>query len=127
MDQMPGFMKNASDNSGSRNGRYVNGKNVGRNKGPSQKVKVRAEVIERDGNWCLYCGQPGPGLHLHRVVYGSQGGKYEASNCVQLCAQDHARIHSSKSTWMPLLLEYLTHAHPTRSYEQGWLKRSGNA
>jgi 5-methylcytosine-specific restriction endonuclease McrA len=123
---MPGFMKNPVDNAGAKNGRYTNGKRVGTNKGPTNKARTRSEVIERDGDWCLYCGRPGPGLHLHRVIYGSQGGKYEASNCVQLCAEDHARVHSSKRTWMPLLLEYLAgHHYPTLSYEMGWLKRSG--
>lgn len=98
------FIK-SPNNKGKRNGRYKHGKRVGSH---VNKKKVREQVIERDGgNWCLLCGKPGPGLHLHRVVYGSQGGKYEVDNCVQLCAIDHERVHSSKKKWMPILLEYL--------------------
>lgn len=92
------------DNSGQRNGRYKHGRRVGAH---VNKPKVRAAVIERDGDWCLLCGRPPKGLHLHRVNYGSEGGTYRADNCVQLCNADHALVHSSKSTWKPLLLLHL--------------------
>lgn len=70
--------------------------------------KIRRLVNERDGgNWCLFCGKPGPGLHLHRVMYGSQGGKYEVNNCMELCAEHHALVHSNKKLWQPKLLDYL--------------------
>lgn len=75
------------------------------------KEEVREAVKERDGNWCLLSGKPGPGLHLHRVVYGGMGGgngKYEVWNCVLLSNEMHTLVHSSKKTWMPLLLEYLS-------------------
>ncbi|ANY71686.1 hypothetical protein BBD41_03300 [Paenibacillus ihbetae] len=75
------------------------------------KEQVREEVKRRDGNWCLLSGKPGPGLHLHRVVYSGMGGgngKYEVWNCVLLSNEMHALVHSSKRTWMPMLLEYLT-------------------
>lgn len=95
----------AADNSGKNNGRYKHGRRVG---GHINKKKLREKVIERDGgNWCLLCGKPGPGLHLHRIVYGSQGGKYELDNCVQLCPKDHDKVHSSKRKWMPYLLDYV--------------------
>ncbi|MYX21989.1 hypothetical protein GTY77_18265 [Streptomyces sp. SID8380] len=74
------------------------------------KEQVREEVKKRDGNWCLLSGKPGPGLHLHRVVYSGMGGgngKYEVWNCVLLSNEMHALVHSSKRTWMPLLLDYL--------------------
>ena len=100
-----------ADNSEKNNGRYKHGKRVG---GHVQKKEVRNEVIERDGgNWCLICGRPGPGLHLHRVVYGSQGGKYTVNNCVQLCPQDHMLVHQSKKTWFTPLKEYLVEPNET--------------
>ncbi|WFB57507.1 hypothetical protein [Paenibacillus sp. BR1-192] len=74
------------------------------------KEQVREEVKKRDGNWCLLSGKPGPGLHLHRVVYSGMGGgngKYEVWNCVLLSNEMHTLVHSSKRTWMPLLLDYL--------------------
>lgn len=78
--------------------------------GELSKEEVRAEVKKRDGNWCLLSGKPGPGLHLHRVVYGSMGGgggKYEVWNCVLLSTQMHTLVHSNKKLWQPLLLEFL--------------------
>lgn len=82
------------------------------------KRKIKQELIERDGGKeCLICGIPGDGLHMHRVVYGSQGGKYETSNCVQLCGDDHALVHSSKKTWLDPLLRYLAEPnHENRSF-----------
>lgn len=101
------LIRHAPDNRGERNGRFKTGERVGERALYEPKNKVRAAVAERDGNWCLCCGRPGPGLHLHRVIYGSQGGKYETGNCVQLCNEHHALMHSSKKTWMPKLLAYL--------------------
>lgn len=101
-----GFITGA-DNQGEKNGRFKHGKRVG---GYTQKKKVRLQVIDRDGNWCLFCGKPGPGLHLHRVIYGSQLGKYEALNCIQLCAAHHETAHSDKRHWQPILLEYINQA-----------------
>lgn len=93
-----------ANNSGARNGRYKHGRRVGHH---VSKAPVRRQVIARDGDWCLLCRQPPKGLHLHRVRYGSEGGTYEAGNCVQLCAADHALVHSSKRLWKPLLLAHL--------------------
>jgi hypothetical protein len=72
------------------------------------KEKVRQAVIEREGgNWCVLSGVPGPGLELHRIVYGSQGGKYETDNCILLSAEMHRVVHSSKKTWMPILQDHV--------------------
>lgn len=72
------------------------------------KTSTRKIVQDRDGDMCLLCGRPGPGLHLHRVVYGSQGGRYIPENCILACSLCHnPRIHASKETWQPLLLNYL--------------------
>lgn len=99
-----GFISSVN-NSGKNNGNYKHGQRVG---GHVQKKKLREQVISRDGgNWCLLCGKPGPGLHLHRIVYGSQGGKYELDNCVQLCAECHELVHSSKRKWMPILKDHI--------------------
>ena len=98
-----GFITGA-DNKGKKNGRYKDGKRIGTN---ISKKELRNKISERDGNYCLHCGKPGPGLHLHRIVYGSQGGKYEIDNCVQLCNVDHEKVHTNKNYWMPILLEYI--------------------
>lgn len=102
---IPNNFINSPNNSGKNNGRYKHGNRVGSH---TNKKKVREKVIERDGgNWCLLCGKPGPGLHLHRIVYGSQNGNYEVDNCVQLCAECHALVHSSKKRWMPRLQKHI--------------------
>lgn len=101
----------SADNRGERNGRYKDGRRVGTN--VSKKV-VRDAVKSRDGDWCWLCGKPGPGLHLHRVVYGSQGGRYEEKNCVQLCGEHHAVVHSDKRKWLPLLLAHLETERPLK-------------
>ena len=102
---LPNNFISSTDNRGKKNGMYKHGRRVGTH---LNKRKLREEVIERDGgNWCLFCGKPGPGLHLHRVVYGSHGGKYELGNCVQLCAIDHEKVHSNQKKWQPILLDHL--------------------
>ena len=102
---MPKGFISSVDNRGNKNGMYKHGKRIGSH---INKKKLRGQVIKRDGgNWCLLCGKPGPGLHLHRIIYGSQGGKYELDNCVQLCAVCHDKVHSSKKNWMPKLLEHI--------------------
>lgn len=64
--------------------------------------KARDEVVALDGECCILCGDT-HGLQLHRIIYGSQMGKYEASNCVLLCVKHHMEIHTDKNKWMPYL------------------------
>jgi hypothetical protein len=92
------------DNAGAKNPAYKHGRRVGVH---VSKPAVRRAVVERDGEWCLISGRPGPGLHLHRVIYGSEGGLYAASNCVLLAPEIHALVHSNKRLWQPLLIAYL--------------------
>lgn len=99
-----GFVSSAN-NKGKNNGMYRHGKRTG---GNISRKELRKQIANRDGgDWCLLCGKPGPGLHLHRIIYGSQGGKYELDNCVQLCPIDHDKVHSSKKKWMPILLDHI--------------------
>lgn len=99
----------SSSTKGEKNGQYKHGKYAGKDRsgGSSSKKKVRENVRLLDGDWCLFCGKPGPGLHLHRVLYGSEVGKYEVDNCVQLCGIDHDLVHSNKNKWQPFLVQYL--------------------
>lgn len=95
----------STNNKGKNNGMYKHGRRTGSH---INKRKLRERVIERDGgNWCLLCGNPAPGLHLHRIIYGSQGGKYELDNCVQLCPEHHGEVHSNKKKWEPILLDHI--------------------
>ena len=95
----------STNNSGKKNGRYKDGKRIGTN---INKRKLREKVMERDGGkCCLICGSLGPDLHLHRIIYGSQCGKYELDNCVQLCTTDHGIVHNKKPFWQKVLLKYV--------------------
>lgn len=55
-----------------------------------KKEKVREALIERHGNACSWCGEPGGSedqtrLTVDRLVPGSKGGTYILSNCQLLC------------------------------------------
>ena len=79
--------------------------------------KVRDEVLSRDSfdGWacCIYCGRPGPGLHLHHVVRRSQGGKHEASNLVALCFNCHERLHHGDHEIQRFVEDYLRRKYDT--------------
>jgi 5-methylcytosine-specific restriction endonuclease McrA len=66
---------------------------------------VRAAVLARDRSRCRFCGAAT--TELHHIVYRSQGGTHEISNLIVLCGTHHALAHSSKRTWMPILLATL--------------------
>lgn len=77
---------------------------------------VRAAVDERDGRTCRVCGRfLGDRRALHHVVYGGDqrgmGGRrvHDPAEIVTVCwlpgdGNCHELVHSSKATWMPLLL-----------------------
>jgi hypothetical protein len=110
----------SADNTGKKNGRYKHGKRVGTN---TNKRIVRSAVIERDGDWCLVCGQPPKGLHLHRIRFGSEGGRYAADNCVQLCGLHHDTVHRGpKHVWQDLLKEYISRTTSTEENHGDWLR-----
>lgn len=69
--------------------------------------KARQEVIEFDGELCRLCNKM-HNLQLHRIIYGSQGGKYESSNTVLLCIKCHEMVHSNKNKWLPILQKFVS-------------------
>jgi len=56
---------------------------------------VHEAVHRRDGRICqvcrIYCGQS---IHLHHVVYRSQGGPTTLENLLSVCQKCHAAIHA---------------------------------
>lgn len=64
---------------------------------------VRQAVLERDAYRCRFCGQANNHLHVHHIVYRSQGGPHEGWNLITLCDEHHALVHSNKRRYMPLL------------------------
>lgn len=86
------------------------------------KSPIREAVGRRDGRACLLCGAPSP--HLHRVRYGSEGGRYEVDNCVFLCDYHHLyTVHGNKRVWQPLLLDHLAHVDGARAAIRRQLRR----
>lgn len=56
---------------------------------------VRQKVLDRDNNQCVVCGTSGENrLHLHHIVYRSQGGDHSEDNLATVCHSDHDRIHA---------------------------------
>lgn len=96
---------------------------------PKVPVAVRLEVKERD-RCCRWCGDHGS--QCHHIIYRSQGGPDDVGNLILLCAVCHARAHSSKEAFQPLLLGYiwLLYAQGAQftipevaavAYRRGWL------
>lgn len=76
-------------------------------KAPANTIppEVRKLVTSRDQS-CRFCGTTN-GLHLHHIVYRSQGGQHEVSNLILLCHEHHALVHSNKKRWFPVLRAYV--------------------
>lgn len=71
----------------------------------SVPVTVRLEIRDRDNHRCRWCRRPGQ--QVHHIHYRSEGGADEPSNLILLCTECHARAHSSKAAYKPLLLACL--------------------
>lgn len=60
-----------------------------------QHRAVYLAVHARDGRVCrvcgIYCGQS---IHLHHVIYRSQGGPTTVENLLSVCQKCHAGIHA---------------------------------
>lgn len=62
--------------------------------------------MARDCNKCVFCGTR-DALHVHHIVYRSQGGEDEPSNLIVLCAEHHDKVHSDKRRWFPVCRAYI--------------------
>ncbi len=69
---------------------------------PKVPVELRLEIHARDHDACRWCMHRGS--EVHHVAYRSEGGPNEPSNLILLCGACHARAHSSKEAFKPLLL-----------------------
>lgn len=62
-------------------------------------------VLDRDNWQCQACGTGGENrLHVHHVVFRSQGGSDDPSNLVTVCWKCHERIHAGKLSISLVLL-----------------------
>lgn len=71
---------------------------------------------------CSLCGRGEPqplakgsldALHVHHIVYRSEGGKHLMTNLIALCHHCHDVVHSDKHEWQPVLLEYINRFEET--------------
>jgi 5-methylcytosine-specific restriction endonuclease McrA len=53
-------------------------------------------VLERDGERCQRCGAE-DGLHVHHIVFRSQGGTHDEDNLVTVCNNCHEDIHQRRT------------------------------
>ena len=72
-------------------------------KDQSDKRKITKEVWDRDNNKCIFCSlfpifadYYCKKLEIHRLISGSDGGKYTLDNVV-LCCKEHHQILTKKS------------------------------
>jgi hypothetical protein len=87
-------------------------------------VSIREQVLKRDG-MCRFCNTRSD-LHVHHIMYRSQGGVHECDNLITLCNFHHDLVHSDKGRYMKLCqgviwLGYLGHRISIPSYES-WVK-----
>lgn len=78
-------------------------------------AQVRRVILGRDNEACVRCGYPANDVH-HRIMKGMGGTRneevaYGPANLISLCRECHVYVH----------------AHPAKSYEEGFLVHSWSA
>jgi 5-methylcytosine-specific restriction endonuclease McrA len=62
---------------------------------PAQYNKLVAEVLERDGYTCQYCGR-WTEERPHHIIFRSLGGDDSMENLITLCMACHRAVHDGK-------------------------------
>ena len=68
------------------------------------KEKTKNYLIKKYGYKCIITDCPykakkcGNGLHIHRIIKGKDGGKYEPDNCIFVCQHHHKAIEDKRLT-----------------------------
>lgn len=62
-------------------------------------VKVRRDVLVRDGNRCRYCGEYVDKYHLDHVYPESKGGETTVENLVIACPTCNHNKHATIGIW----------------------------
>ena len=57
---------------------------------------LKAYVLHRDQYKCQQCGTQKGKLHVHHLIYKSQGGTDEPGNLITLCEKDHKALHAGE-------------------------------
>lgn len=76
--------------------------------GGSIPAKLRAAVLDRDGQTCRLCGCWAEHAAIHHIEYRSEGGRNTLDNLITLHwmfePRCHEVVHADKRLWQPLLL-----------------------
>jgi len=60
---------------------------------------VNKQIYKHSSKECKFCKEDNyASLNVHRIVPGSEGGKYTKLNTVVICANCHAKVHAGLIT-----------------------------
>ena len=60
-------------------------------------------TIAEEEPYCMLCGK-GYNLNIHHIRYGRVGRHTYFGNIIRLCIDCHAKVHSNKRKWQPILI-----------------------
>jgi hypothetical protein len=61
-------------------------------------ANTKAYVLARDNYTCNICKKKNSSLHVHHIVFRSEGGSDEQENLISLCKICHDKLHSGEIT-----------------------------
>jgi hypothetical protein len=92
-------------------------------------ANTKAYVLYRDRHTCRHCGgkSKDPKLHVHHIIYRSNGGSNTESNLLTLCETCHGKVHSGDIKLKPKAFPKsgLSHATQMNSIRLQLLKNTG--
>lgn len=64
---------------------------------PRKKHLIDKQIFKKSAGKCRICGETNYALlDVHRILEGSNGGKYEKSNSSVLCSNCHRKVHDGQ-------------------------------
>ena len=69
----------------------------------TKEEKEVYDYVNKIEPYCQLCGSP-YNLHRHHIRYGSCGRHTYFGNVIVLCMDCHAKVHSNKKKWQPILI-----------------------
>tara|TARA_B100001778_G_scaffold334984_1_gene350357 strand:+ start:28588 stop:28866 length:279 start_codon:yes stop_codon:yes gene_type:complete len=64
---------------------------------PRKRKIIDKQSFKKSCGKCLICGEDNYDLlDVHRIVPGSEGGRYTKDNSVTLCSNCHRRVHAGE-------------------------------
>ena len=66
-------------------------------------VKEIYNTIAEEEPYCMLCGKSW-NLNIHHIRYGKCGRHTYFGNIIRLCIDCHAKVHSNKRKWQPVLI-----------------------